>query len=98
LGDRLHATAIMRWSVLSCQLPVVLEVADDRALTAAVDAVALVMCTCIQDLPKFKRTLLRAQYRVRVLVCSSWFNNFFLLAIILNTVALAIVYDGMTHE
>jgi len=49
-------------------------------------------------LPKWKRALLGAQYRVRVLVCSSWFNNIFLLAIILNTVALAIVYDGMTHE
>jgi hypothetical protein len=35
---------------------------------------------------------------VRVLVCSGWFNNFFLLAIVANTVCLAIVYDGMTHE
>lgn len=51
-----------------------------------------------QDLPKLKRLLLRFQYRVRALVCSSWFNNFFLLAIILNTVALAIVYDGMSHQ
>lgn len=54
-------------------------------------------CT-VQDLPRFKRTLLRAQYRVRALVCSSAFNNIFLFAILLNTVALAIVYDGMSPQ
>lgn len=52
----------------------------------------------LQDLPKFKRTLLKIQYRVRALVTSGWFNNIFLLMIILNTVALAIVYDNMSPE
>lgn len=55
-------------------------------------------CCVLQDLPKFKRMLLMGQYRVRALVTSGWFNNIFLLAIILNTVALAIVYDGMSPE
>lgn len=55
-------------------------------------------CCVVQDLPKFKRVLLKGQYRVRALVTSGWFNNIFLLAIILNTVALAIVYDGMSPE
>lgn len=59
----------------------------------------LIAAFCLsQDLPRFKRTLLKAQYRVRALVTSSWFNNIFLLAILLNTVALAIVYDGMSPE
>lgn len=52
----------------------------------------------LQDLPWLKRTRLRAQYRVRWVVTSSWFNNIFLLLIILNTVALAVVYDGMSSE
>jgi hypothetical protein len=52
----------------------------------------------LQDLPKLKRTLLKMQYRVRALVTSGWFNNIFLLIIILNTVALAIVYDNMSPE
>lgn len=52
----------------------------------------------LQDLPWLKRTMLRAQYRVRWVVTSSWFNNIFLLLIILNTVALAIVYEGMSPE
>jgi hypothetical protein len=42
--------------------------------------------------------MLRAQYRVRALVCSSAFNTIFLVAILLNTVALAIVYDGMSPQ
>jgi hypothetical protein len=52
----------------------------------------------VQDLPRLKRTLLRGQYRVRALVCSSAFNNIYLVAILLNTVALAIVYDGMSAQ
>lgn len=52
----------------------------------------------VQDLPPVKRALLRAQYRVRMVVCSGWFNTVFLLAIVLNTVCLAIVFDGMSHE
>jgi hypothetical protein len=52
----------------------------------------------VQDLPRLKRTLLRGQYRVRALACSSAFNNIYLVAILLNTVALAIVYDGMSAQ
>jgi hypothetical protein len=61
-------------------------------------SVLLLLFVLLQDLPWFKRTMLRAQYRVRWAVTSSWFNNIFLLLIILNTVALAIVYEGMSHE
>eukprot|EP00878_Enallax_costatus_P044996 GHUV01053820.1.p2 GENE.GHUV01053820.1~~GHUV01053820.1.p2 ORF type:complete len:118 (+),score=21.80 GHUV01053820.1:360-713(+) len=38
------------------------------------------------------------QYRVRVLVGNSWFNNILLLAILLNTVTLAMVYEGMSTQ
>jgi hypothetical protein len=55
-------------------------------------------CRAPQDVPGLRRWLLMAQYRVRMLVCSSWFNNLFLLAIMLNTVCLAMVFEGMSHE
>lgn len=49
-------------------------------------------------MPYYKRWPMMLQYRLRVLVCSSWFNNIFLLAIVLNTVALAMTYEGMSIE
>jgi hypothetical protein len=52
----------------------------------------------LQDLPTATRYAMMLQYRIRVLVCSSWFNNIFLLAIIANTVVLAMTHEGMTHE
>ena len=39
--------------------------------------------------------MLRAQYRVRLLVESSTFNNAFLVAILANTLVLAIEHDGI---
>lgn len=45
-----------------------------------------------------KRQLLRAQYRLRLLVESSAFTAVFLGAILVNTVLLAIEHDGMSHE
>lgn len=45
-----------------------------------------------------KRQLLRAQYRLRLLVESSAFNAVFLGAILVNTVLLAIEHDGMSKE
>jgi hypothetical protein len=67
-------------------------------MTCHVPYLLLLVMFMLQDLPKFKRALLKAQYRVRWVVTSTWFNNIFLALIILNTVALAIVYDGMSHE
>ncbi|WIA28050.1 hypothetical protein OEZ86_010635 [Tetradesmus obliquus] len=52
----------------------------------------------VEDLPAAKRYAMMLQYRIRVLVTSSMFNNIFLLAIIANTVALALTHEGMTHE
>jgi hypothetical protein len=52
----------------------------------------------LQELPKTKRRLMMMQYRVRMLVCSDWFNNLFLLAIAANTVCLAITYHGMSAQ
>lgn len=45
-----------------------------------------------------KRQLLRAQYRLRLVVESSAFNGVFLAAILVNTVLLAIEHDGMSEE
>lgn len=45
-----------------------------------------------------KRQLLRAQYRLRLVVESSAFNAVFLAAILVNTVLLAIEHDGMSEE
>jgi hypothetical protein len=59
--------------------------------------VAACLPACLQDLPKAKRYAMMLQYRIRVVVCSSWFNNIFLLAIIANTVVLAMTHEGMTH-
>ncbi|WIA07983.1 hypothetical protein OEZ85_007455 [Tetradesmus obliquus] len=52
----------------------------------------------VEDLPAAKRYAMMLQYRIRVLVTSSMFNNIFLLAIIANTVALALTHEGMTHK
>lgn len=38
------------------------------------------------------------QYRLRVLVCSSWFNHVFLMAIVGNTICLALTHEGMSHR
>ena len=45
-----------------------------------------------------KRQLLRAQYRIRLLVESSYFNSLFVVAILANTALLAMEYDGMSPE
>eukprot|EP00775_Hariotina_reticulata_P006841 gene6841-7059_t len=52
----------------------------------------------VQELPTTKRWLMMMQYRVRMLVCSDWFNHLFLLAIAANTVCLAITYHGMSAQ
>ena len=55
-------------------------------------------CCCRRrpsPLAAVKRAVLRAQYRVRLLVESPAFNNVFLVAILANTVVLAIEHDGM---
>lgn len=47
-----------------------------------------------QDQPVMKRTWLRLQFRTRALVNQTLFNHFFLLAILGNTLLLAMEYDG----
>lgn len=44
-----------------------------------------------------KRLWLRGQYRVRLLVESGPYNSLFLVAILANTIVLAIEHDGMSH-
>ena len=46
----------------------------------------------------FKRQLLRLRYRVRLMVETSSFNNVFLIAILANTIVLALEYDGMSPK
>ncbi len=45
--------------------------------------------------PAIKRQWLRFQYRTRLVVESSAFNNLFLMAILGNAALLAVEYDGM---
>lgn len=49
----------------------------------------------VSDLPYVKRQWLRFQFRLRVVVEHNMFNNGFLLAIIVNTILLALEYDGV---
>jgi hypothetical protein len=55
-------------------------------------AAAVVM----QDLPTFKRQWLRGQYRMRLFVESPEFTFAFLGLILLNTVALALIWDDQS--
>lgn len=48
----------------------------------------------VSNLPYHKRQFLRLQFRLRLLVDHPAFNNFFLLAILVNTILLALEYDG----
>ncbi|KAF8072369.1 NaCP60E [Scenedesmus sp. PABB004] len=52
----------------------------------------------VAGLPWAKRAAMRAQYRLRVVVCSGWFSNTFVAAILLNTLVLALTHEGMSHE
>jgi len=45
-----------------------------------------------------KRQWMRFQYRVRLMVEAPLFNNLFLVAILANTVLLAVEHDGMSPE
>ena len=45
-----------------------------------------------------KRKWLRFQYRVRLVVESSAFNNLFLVGILANSLVLAMEHDGMSHD
>lgn len=49
----------------------------------------------MSGLPYVKRQWLRFQFRLRVVVEHNMFNNGFLLAIIVNTILLALEYDGV---
>lgn len=47
-----------------------------------------------RNFPTLKRMWVRFQFRLRLLVSHNMFNQFFLVAILVNTVLLALEYDG----
>lgn len=65
------------------------------ATSACADEVLLLRV--VQDLPMAKRQWLRAQYRLRLFVESPEFIYAFMILILANTIALALIWDNQSQ-